>query len=440
MTFIKTLKGNTLFPQFDKIISYLKNNSINTKKLEKKYGSLIYPMIFSSYKKHEAKMKLIVKLLLKHGANIKLNSVNGYTILGKACSCGYFNIAKMLIKKGAEYSTDALQDILYKFYINYKRSECIELFNIIIKKIKNVDKKDRYGYTPLFTASKYSYSHRGSTELIKSLLDHGADGNIVCENGETPFFNLCKNGNSDVVKIMIETNRVDKNSFNIRTDYDRTALHWAACGGYHKIVKLLLDNGANINEKYIYDNHVIYNACYFHSPKTVKILIEYGANINLIFNRNIYSNGNRGDTLLHLVSKTPSTTKINDVHYQYLEQKERIKNLKILKKYGDVAKLLLYHGININVKNSQNKTAIFYACKYEHGDIAKLLAEYGANISDLSKEYKNKKYIKEGIRKRKLKLMRECIYRINTFDKKFIKRAKKKLPRDIRKYIHSAKN
>jgi len=48
----------------------------------------------------------------------------------------------------------------------------------------------------------------------------------------------------------------------------------------------------------------------------------------------------------------------------------------------EIIKLLIENGVNINEKDDNNKTALFYATKYGQVEIVKLLIENGANINE----------------------------------------------------------
>lgn len=50
----------------------------------------------------------------------------------------------------------------------------------------------------------------------------------------------------------------------------------------------------------------------------------------------------------------------------------------------NIIKYLLKHGINIHIRNVENKSAIMYAIRYGNIKVVNLLLKYGANIKDLS--------------------------------------------------------
>ena len=69
---------------------------------------------------------------------------------------------------------------------------------------------------------------------------------------------------------------------NTKSNYDGyTALIWASKNGHTKIVKILVDNGANVNAATKFDQYTsLIDASLIGNFKIVQILIEKGANIN----------------------------------------------------------------------------------------------------------------------------------------------------------------
>ncbi len=45
----------------------------------------------------------------------------------------------------------------------------------------------------------------------------------------------------------------------------------------------------------------------------------------------------------------------------------------------DVAKVLLKHNADVNAKNNEGKTALYYAAKYNHQELVELLLAHGAS-------------------------------------------------------------
>ena len=86
-------------------------------------------------------------------------------------------------------------------------------------------------------------AHEGQSEVIKVLLDNGADANSVNEFGGIPLMTVALTGHAEIVKIFLAAganpNAADKRQ--------RTTLMIASANGHVEIVKMLLAAGANPN-------------------------------------------------------------------------------------------------------------------------------------------------------------------------------------------------
>ena len=93
------------------------------------------------------------------------------------------------------------------------------------------------GYTPLVYASL-----KGYTDVVIDLIKKGADVNVHTENG-TALFNAANLGRTEIVKILL------KEGANVNLGGYMSPLQVAAKQCYPEIVRLLIDNGADIYAK-----------------------------------------------------------------------------------------------------------------------------------------------------------------------------------------------
>nr|WGO62760.1 ankyrin repeat protein [Wadden Sea poxvirus] len=141
---------------------------------------------------------------------------------------------------------------------------------------------------------------------------------------------------------------------NKRAFHDFTPLHYAVSTNNTNIIKLLLDRGANVNEQDKEGHTPLYYYSIVNNVKldVVKLLLDYGSDINIKTTLN--------ETALHIYADT----KLNNV---------------------DVMKLLLDKDICINDENINGLSALSFAVKNDNIDTIKLLLSKGADINIISK-------------------------------------------------------
>jgi ankyrin repeat protein len=145
---------------------------------------------------------------------------------------------------------------------------------------------DLTGATPFLLAAKAS-----DIELMRLLLDAGADPDLPARNGTTPLMaatglawapgqERASEGEAlDTVKLLVKLG-ADVNALN---NLEETAMHGAAYRGANSIVQFLVDQGANIN---VEDRHgwtplivaegVPYGNAFFQQPETAALIRKLG--------------------------------------------------------------------------------------------------------------------------------------------------------------------
>lgn len=116
----------------------------------------------------------------------------------------------------------------------------------LIKKGEDVNKKDEYGWTPLFWAA-----YNNQILIVEHLLNNGAKVN----HQSTEFINRMPRGSS--------------------------ALHVAAFYNFSEVAKKLLNHGADINMTDERGRTALIISSYYGNLETVRVLMERGADPNI---------------------------------------------------------------------------------------------------------------------------------------------------------------
>ena len=96
-----------------------------------------------------------------------------------------------------------------------------------------VEYRDGKNNTALMILSKY-----GIFNLVKLLLEKGADPNIQNNDGNTALIKACNEGHTEIVQLLLKDGRTDP---NIQNNNGNTPLIFACYKGHTTIVELLLN-------------------------------------------------------------------------------------------------------------------------------------------------------------------------------------------------------
>jgi ankyrin repeat protein len=236
-TFNKLLQNN---PRF---VELRINGIVNAITWSQTNSSNLLSSILSNYKYpiHLAAMAGSIKIidaLLERSVFINTPASDGSTPLLLATHYNQYDTLIHLIAKGAEpklsmgTGSTPLHQAAYKGW--YKITE--ELIKYI-----NINTIDSAGETPLLTAS-----FQEKNEIIKLLIDKGANIHITLPNGAGNLFYAAQNGFADIAELLLKQGI---NPNETRTTDLFSALHIAAYKGNLDVVKLLVEYGTNDNCK-----------------------------------------------------------------------------------------------------------------------------------------------------------------------------------------------
>ena len=152
---------------------------------------------------------------------------------------GSHRSVRELLEKGVDVNyqreNDGWTALIRASYFSYSNNFRIDIIRLLIEYGANVNLQDKDGYTALVFAS-----YNGHTEAVKLLLANGADPDLQDNNRRTALMYASHNGHIEIVKLLLAAGA----KVNLQDDRDYTALYYANREGYIEIQKLLREAGA----------------------------------------------------------------------------------------------------------------------------------------------------------------------------------------------------
>ena len=276
-----------------------------------------------------------------------------------------------------------------------------EIVKILLKYHADVNARDWAGMTPLHRAAE-----KGGQETIGLLIAGGAEVNALGLSGGTPLFRAVENDNLEAAKTLIQ----NKALVNLAVRMCRTPIYQAAIEGKTAIVRLLMDNGADPNEKENEKKAILHQVINgleffdFKKPDKESDRIEI-VRMLLPKLKSIDSMDSNGNTALHLAAKrgfleitrllVSAGSDVNAVNRNTNagETKTRLKELLKPAEYGhqaplliavlagniDAARYLMENHADPAIANAFGWTPLHASAAIGQGEITAELIRHGAN-------------------------------------------------------------
>ncbi len=206
----------------------------------------------------------IVELLIPKMNDIDAVSVEGnLTALHCAVIVGHVENVKRLINANADVNIASKHGTPLMIALLIGKQD---IANLLIKNSADINEIDSKGMTPLLMAVMESH-----TEAVRLLIEEGANVNYATSQS-------CNHLSMSFKQVLIEK-RLDG---LIAISHNITALHIAVIKGNEEIIKLLLENQANVNTFISSGISSLDFALYNSDSKVSTLLVEHGANLDLI--------------------------------------------------------------------------------------------------------------------------------------------------------------
>jgi uncharacterized protein len=261
------------------------------------------------------------------------------SIFLKAIKEGNTDIAELFIKAGIDVNAKTESEGTPALILAILKGNA-RVSMSIIEAGANLNAADNYGTTPLYAASE-----KGITEVVQALIARGAD---VTKGGPAAMVIASRWGFGEIVKALLNAGVQTKGEKVVK------AMSQAADFGHTSVVKLLLENGAEVNAKDFSGYTPLARAVGSNKKETVLLLIDKGADMN---NRDKFG-------------MTPLMRAVQAGH-------------------TDMVKLLIDKGADKDLKDNNGTTAIMWAVKERAPESLKALVDAKGDINAVDKDGKS---------------------------------------------------
>jgi len=269
----------------------------------------------------------IALFLLDRGADGE--NMGKKTGLYSASSSGYADVVRSLIDRGADLNAICEGHVedphveLTPLHVAI-RNERLDIAILLLERGADTEARGSEDQTALYMASSHGYA-----DVVRSLIDHGADLNAICKD-------------------------FDEHCWDVKW----APLHVAIDCGRRDIALLLLERGADTETRGSVNQTALFKASSQGYADVVRSLIDRGADLNAICESYDDQHWNGADF----------------VHWTPL-------HVAIHKKHRDVVILLLERGADMETRNSDDQTALYMASTRECADIVRQLISHGADLN-----------------------------------------------------------
>lgn len=280
----------------------------------------------------------MVKLLVKNKSELNCQNCFGYTPFHRSILSNSFDVAEYLLSKNVDVNTESFRhikspiDSLIANRTNMNK-DIKRIFYQLIKKGSSPDLSDNI---------LVNVVNNNNHELLEMLIKLGGNVNAADDKEDTLLLLAIRHDNFNMVKILIDNNA----DVNKLCGYGNLPIY-AAMGSTIEIVKYIIENRKDVILKTYWDFHIIYYSAIYGKIEILEYLFD---------ERKVNEQNEVGNTLLHLAIENKHIDIIEFLLKKgaYINIKNKYGSIplsKILNSDQDIVKCVLN---NINNKNFKN--------------------------------------------------------------------------------------
>lgn len=206
----------------------------------------------------------MVEFLVRNEAVINAEDDDDRTPLHYAVISGSASVVRALLSRGADKTVRDVRGLSARDMCNSSSS----LMAWFLDHGPNLEARNADGRPALCL-----FAHRGDMNAVRTLLDLGANINVVGPDKHTPLFEACMQSHKEMAQLLLERG-ADIHLPNSRSDTVLCKMGWH---GYTQIGEILLEHGASIDAVNQHGFSALHECCYHGHIEMALMLLRRGA-------------------------------------------------------------------------------------------------------------------------------------------------------------------
>lgn len=290
----------------------------------------------------------LVKYLIDQGISIHSQEPRELSYIALAAKYGHLSLVQLFLEKKAKInalSSCERKSPLHYALLAFTGPNSLQIVKLLIDAGADVNAETSEGLTPLHIAAC-----EGSSLCLQMLIEAGAKIDHVDEKGKTALHKAVSRAREDSVRVLLDCGA----NFEYETHKGDTALTVALKNGNLRIAQMLLKAGGDINKEDSFGICPLLKAVASGDLNMGKFLVELGANKDV--------EDFRGKSLIFVAIESKNFFIVN---------------------------YLITSGFDIEKKDPEGLTPFLYAIKIGDLDMVKLLIKLKANVLGKDREDSN---------------------------------------------------
>ena len=199
--------------------------------------------------------------------------MGNHTALHSATEEGHISVVQVLIDAGAAIETKNKEGNSPLYSACCSGAANPDVLQVLIDAGADIDVKNKFGSSPLHCASE-----KGELAFVKFLIKSGAGVCLTDDDGDTCLILAAYFGHTETVRYLVGLPEVEVNHKGMDTN---TALFSATEEGHISVVQVLIDAGADIEERGYLGRSPLLQASALGKLDIVKMLVKAGAGVRV---------------------------------------------------------------------------------------------------------------------------------------------------------------